>query len=275
MKPICLFILLPLALFACGPEQKTGAEGTDPNLLEDQWIFDTILLEKEAGDCAVTETGCITIALSYPQVHEPDSVGRLVNKQILGLLLGPLRDSFDNAEAYSNSLLQEYKSFSKGSSNATGWQIENVVGLEYASNQLISVRMESFENLGGASPNLKVGLRSFSQSTGKRLVLADVFEPNYEDSLLFLCHYHLKQALTTNLEVTFDQGFLADREKGFELNEHFLLNEVGISFVYFDPAFQASGTGWIEFTVPYSELIEANILNEKGALGFLLGSVNL
>lgn len=275
MKPSSLLILFSLALYACGPEQKTADEEADSNLIEEQWVFDTVLVEKESGDCAVTETGCITIALSYPQVHEPDSIGKIVNEQIIGLLLGTLRDSFDNMDAYTNHLIQEYKSFSKGAKNVAGWQIENEVRVEYAANQLISVRLESFENFGGASPNLRVALRSFSQSTGKRLVLADVFKENYEDSLLFLCHYHLKHALTTNLEVTYEDGFLLDREKGFELNEHFLFNEVGISFVYFDPAFQASGAGWQEFTVPYSELIEANILNEKGALGFLLGSVNL
>lgn len=275
MKTKCLFILFSLAFFACGPEQKTENEETDANLIEEQWVFDTILVEKEWGDCAATETGCITIAISYAQVHEPDSIGKLVNKQIIGLLLGPLRDSFDNVETYTDYLIQEYKSFSKGAKNVAGWQIEHDLRIEYASNQLISVRLESFENSGGASPNLRVGLRSFSQTSGKRLVLADVFKENYEDTLLYLCHYHLKNALTTNLEVTYEDGFLLDREKGFELTEHFLLNEVGISFVYFDPAFQASGAGWQEFTVPYSELIEANILDEKGALGFLLGSVNL
>ncbi|MHB1277568.1 MAG: DUF3298 and DUF4163 domain-containing protein [Bacteroidia bacterium] len=275
MKPISMIMLFSLAFFACGPEPKTENEESETNLIEVQWVFDTILVEKEWGDCAATETGCITIALSYPQVREPDSIGKIVNEQIIRLLLGTLRDSFDNMDAYTNHLIQEYKTFSKGAKDAAGWQIENEVRVEYAANQLISVRLESIENFGGASPNLRVGLRSFSQNTGKRLVLADVFKENYEDTLLYLCHYHLKHALTTNLEVTYEDGFLLDREKGFELNEHFLLNEVGISFVYFDPAFQASGAGWQEFTVPYSELIEANILDEKGALGFLLGSVNL
>ncbi|HCS21867.1 MAG TPA: hypothetical protein DIW47_15135 [Bacteroidetes bacterium] len=275
MKITSLILLFSLAFFACGPEQKKESEETDSNLIEEQWVFDTILVEKESGDCAATETGCITIALSYPQVHEPDSIGKLVNEHIIGLLLGTMRDSFKHVDAYTDHLVREYKAYSKGAADVAGWQIENEVRIEYASNQLISVRLESFENFGGASPNLRVGLRSFSQSTGKRLVLADVFKENYEDTLLYLCHYHLKNALTTNLEVTYEDGFLQDREKGFELNEHFLLNETGISFVYFDPAFQATGAGWQEFTVPYSELIEANILDEKGALGFLLGSVNL
>lgn len=276
MKTSRFLVLFSLALAACGPNQTEEGANADGNLIEQEWTFDTVLIQKESGDCATSEEGCVVISLSYPQVRDADSIGQIVNKQIIGLLLGTMRDSFSSVEAYGDYLIQEYKTFSRGSKSAEGWQIENEVRVEYASNQLISLRLESFENLGGASPTLRMGMRSFSQATGKRLVLGDVFKPNYEDSLLFLCRYHLKNMLTSNLDVTYDQDFLKDREMGFELSEHFLLNEVGISFMYLDPVIRhSSGTGWIEFTVPYSELIEADILNEKGALGFLLGSVNL
>lgn len=243
------------------------------NFIESQWLFDTISIQDEWGNCKSSEEGCITVSLNFIQIHDADSIGQIINDQILHLLLGNNSDSFESAEAYSNHLIKEYRIFSKESDKATGWQIENEIQLEYASNQIVSVRQESFEYIGIA-PSVGVALRSFSQLTGDRIFLRDVFKENYQDSLMYLCRYHLKRTLESNLDLNFDESDL-NEEKQFKLSEQFLLNETGISFLYLDISLLSSGSGWIEFTIPYSELIEADILDEKGVLGFLLGSVNL
>jgi len=74
--------------------------------------------------------------------------------------------------------------------------------------------------------------------------------------------------------VDYEKQQKLQRELDFELSENFLLNGNGISFIHISQSLQSNGIGPIEFSVPYSELIEAGILDEHGALGFLLGMVN-
>lgn len=274
MKNIGPFLFAFLFLISCGPSTPEPEDKPDENLIESSYQIDTITIEREWGDCEETEQGCITLLISLPQIKDADSIGQLINKKILNLMLGNYRDSLASAEAFADYLIEEYKNFAYSLPGANGWQIENQVDLEYLSNQILSVRQESFENLGGAHPNLRLALRSYSLVSGQRIKLVDVFTPNYQDSLLFLCSYHLKNAI--NATMLMDEGKNANlqRELDFDLSDNFLLHETGISFIHINQNLQSGGIGPIEFSVPYSELIEAGILNEEGALGFLLGMVN-
>ncbi|MDX5321497.1 MAG: DUF3298 and DUF4163 domain-containing protein, partial [Bacteroidota bacterium] len=195
-----------------------------------------------------------------------------MNGRILRLLQLNSGDTIQSAEAYADYLIEEFKKQPNAESQ-NGWQIENEITLEYSGNQLISIRQSSFENLGGAHPNIRINLRSYSTLSGERVSLKDVFLDNYEDSLLQLCNFHLRNALSSSLEIDYADMNDAFKAQSFKLSESFALNETGIVFIHLDPIIQNNGTGFIEFTIPYSELIDANLIDEKGVLGFLLGSV--
>jgi len=274
MKNIGPFLFAFLFLIACGPSEPKQEEKPAEDLIEDSYQIDTINIEREWGDCEIAEQGCITLLISLPQIKDADSIGQLINKKILNLMLGNYRDSLASAEAFADYLIDEYKTFAYSLPGANGWQIENQVDLDYLANEIMSVRQESFENLGGAHPNIRLALRSYSLLSGQRIKLADVFTPNYQDSLLFLCQYHLKNAINATMLVDNEKQQKLQRELDFELSENFLLNGNGISFIHINQNLQSNGIGPIEFSVPYSELIEAGILDEHGALGFLLGMVN-
>jgi|GEM_PF-2167843 len=274
MKNLGAILFCTLFFVACGPSEPAKDKEPLEDLLENTYLIDTITITKEWGDCKKAEEGCITLLISLPQIKNADSIRQIINKKILHLMLGNYQDSLESAEAFADYLINEYKSYSSSLTGATGWQIENQVDLDYLANEIISVRQESFENLGGAHPNIRMSLRSYSLVSGKRISLADVFQPNYQDSLLFLCQYHLKSAINASMLVDYENGQKIQRELDYTLSENFLLNESGISFIHSSQSLQSNGLGPLEFSVPYSELIEAGILNEKGALGFLLGMVN-
>ncbi len=274
MKNLGAFLLATLLFASCGSDQPREEEKPAEDLLESTYLIDTITVEKEWGDCQKSDEGCITLLISLPQIKEPDSIGQLINKKILNLMLGNYKDSLESAEAFADYLIDEYKTFSKSLGKVNGWQIENQVDLDYLANEIISVRQQSFENLGGAHPNIRMVLRSYSLVSSKRIYLQDVFKPNYEDSLLFLCQYHLKNAINASLLSDFGPDSRFTKDIDFTLSDNFLLSETGINFIHISENLQSSGIGPIEFGVPYTELIEAGILNEKGALGFLLGMVN-
>lgn len=261
-------------LYSCSETPKTTEEPGQSDPIEILYSFDTLVLDKEWGDCAESEDGCITISFSYPQIHEPDSIGSIINLKILRLLRIQNQDSVTDAEAYSESLIDEFKK-AQLVDNGAGTQIENEIALEYASNQLISIRQFSLEISGGAHPNARLTLRSYSTETGQRVYLNNVFKTGFSDSLTKLARFYLENAINSSMEIEYAAGSKTGSSAGFELSENFNLNENGISFFHLDPIVQSDGYGFIEFTIPYTELIKSDLIDENGVLGFLLGSVNL
>ncbi len=273
MKRTATVFLILTLLGACKEEPAENNSGSPDDLIEIPLEFDTLIVQKEWGDCSGSEEGCMTVTLEYPEIRQPDSIGKLLNTRILSMLLGEYRDSFSSAEAYAGFLLNEYEKQAAGSPSYPGAQVEKVQSVVYARNQLLGLRLEVLENAGGARAQNRLVLQSWSQKDARRIFLDDVFQGTYRDTLTKLARYHLGQAMQINLEAVEGNksGFSAD---GFRLNEQFLLDDNGISFLY-DQQLPGTGEGIIEFTIPYSELIEYNLINEDGPLGFLLGSVNL
>ncbi|MBI1223468.1 MAG: DUF4163 domain-containing protein [Bacteroidetes bacterium] len=270
-----LFLLGGFFFFlACSNEPKKVQSDAPADLIEIAYQFDTVLLEKEWGNCSESDEGCITISFSYPQIINPDSIGILINQRIVRMLKVHVQDSVGSAEEYSDYLIEEFKKTQSENSTAAGWQIENEIAVEYMANRIVSIRQFGLENNGAAHPDFSLHLRSFSALNGQRILLDDVFKDNYRDSLMKLAVFYLGTAMNASMEIEFVEGSTKGASSGFELSENFNLDENGINFLHIDPLNQSDGSGFVEFTIPYSELIDANLINENGVLSFLLGSVN-
>lgn len=274
MKKPSFLILPAVIMMAACSEPKTETENDAPeDLIETPLVFDTFRVEMEWGDCANSEEGCVTVLMEYPQIRNPDSIGQLINRHFIRMILGEFHDSLENPEDYARLRVHEYELLSAGDKKYPGWQIEKLVGIAYSGNQLLSFRFDALENTGGVQAQNKLTLETWSLKSGQRIILDQVFSGNFRDSLEKLARFHLGQAMQTSLELvsTDPQNFNPD---GFRLSDQFLLDENGISFLY-DQRLPGAGNGLIEFTIPYTELIDYNLIDENGPLGFLLGSVNL
>lgn len=269
MKSVSTLLLVSvIGLWACNsdqgdPEKKNG------DVIGNALLFDTMTIEKESGDCAKSETGCFTLLLQYPRIKE-DSAAEVLNTQILRFLMGSFKDSFETAEQYSNYLLKEYENQASLVKGFPGWHKEKVMTVVYASNGLLTLRMEAFENTGGAHPENKTQFRNYLVYGAKRIFLEDLFKDNYRDSLLSLARFHLRQALQIDLEVRVDGQKADSDEMAFQLSDNFLIDENGISFLYERDALSSAGEGEVEFTIPYSQLIEYDLIKESGPLGFII-----
>src|SRR5690606_27345469 len=244
------------------------------DLILEKLVFDTLVVQEEWGDCAKSEENCITIHLEYPRIQNSDSIMGRINTHITRFLIGAYRDSFENPGNYASYLKEEYQRQAQNNPSFPGWQIEKLLSVASSANEILSLRLESFENLGGAHPENKILFQNYWLRSGKRIALSELFKTGFEDSLIHLAQYHLRQALQVDLEMGVDGTPTSYDVNAFRLGENFLLDENGISFLFERESLTATGGSQVEFTIPFSELIEYNLINEKGPLGFLLGSVN-
>ena len=87
MKNFGVFLFAILLFTACGQSEPQEEEKPTEDPIESSYIIDTVTIEREWGDCEKAEQGCITLLISLPQIKDADSIGQLINKRILNLML--------------------------------------------------------------------------------------------------------------------------------------------------------------------------------------------
>lgn len=199
--------------------------------------------------------------------HKAEIINNIIEKRLLNmqdLSMQQAVDSFANAysASYQSHLLPLYKQ-DVGNKDKTAWYnyhyiIKTLVEQGYKRATVYHVYLDYYE--GGAHGINQHLTMNFELSTGRQLMLADIFVPGYERQLSTL----LQNALCEHVDVGSlkelkDQGYLYSMD--MFPSENFILGEESITFIYNPYEIAPYDKGSIELTLAYSELND--ILNNS------------
>ncbi|TNE78884.1 MAG: DUF3298 domain-containing protein [Bacteroidetes bacterium] len=257
-------ILLALLLAACSSNDQTSTKqvesaAANPSL---NMEWDTLSLDVEGGDCQHDENNCITVHYLWMQSKGTDSFTQQINQLIQTYFLGIPEDSATTPEQVAQQYLADYDSLKKTTHETSAWQIERELQLLANPYQVLSFRLETYDFTGGVNPSSLSSFLNLNPQNGQKLQLSTLFSDVHRDTLSKLASecFALDQAiLLKKMEGRFELSFTNDI---YKLNDNFGFTESGLLFVLNN--FEYSTTGEpVEFTIPYSRLQEAGLINEE------------
>jgi hypothetical protein len=275
MKPLyfLLFSFSGILLCpACQDKKQHKPDSVAENFLRVE--YDTVFLEKEAGNCAFDEYNCLTISVQYPRIKGNDSISMLLNNKIESWLIHGTKDSFPGgAEALMQRYADEYQRWRKENEKyPAGWQVEKTIEVACNWNNLLCLRFEEFENTGGAHPVSRTSFKNYWLKEMRNLQLKDILTDGYENTLSKLAEFYLQESRKLDFSDKTGQTELDLEKLSKIIKNNFSLNETGITFVLNTYDIAAYSEGSSEFTIPYAEIIKSNLIDHRGPLGFLLST---
>lgn len=255
------FILLPLLflLMGCGSNDESTK-------------FDVVTADKtvKLSSEANSPSCSVHLELSYASEvngHKAEIINNIIENRLLNmqdLTMQQAADSFANVYAsnYLTHLLPLYRQ-DQNDAKKTEWYnyhyiVKTSVEQGYKNASVYHIHLDYYE--GGAHGINQHLTLNFEQSTGRQLMLADIFVPGYEQRLSDL----LQKALCEHVGVSSinelkDQGYLYSMD--MFPSENFVLGEETITFIYNPYEIAPYEKGSIELTLSYSELDD--ILNKS------------
>lgn len=222
---------LTLLWAACGDktEQPASAEPEANAVI-------TRVIDTSEGNCD-DSLGCVTIDISYDVLTSShDSPARkTINARIeeLALMSGVDtsdttvdRDIVTSTFASYRQLREDFPEYH------LPWELTRSVRLVTERCGLLSYRYENFEFTGGAHPNSEERLINFISATGDLLSLDSLLIPNGRESLDEIGERYFRRARKFDPDSTLGSaGFWFDLEM-FHLNDNFLVEDSGLTFVF-------------------------------------------
>lgn len=261
MKQSLILLCLAFAVYSCSNDSNEQDETrNEQSSSEIQTVWDTLLLEKEGGNCFDDENNCITIRFGWMQAVNKDEYHQKLNQKIKKFLLGNYADSSGQEETLAAQYLRDYADISLGDYDIkSGWQIEKEMSLLENPLPIISFRLDTYELTGGVNPSSLVSFLNLNREDLSHVRLDQLFQGGYEDSLGQLANYYFKQdqkLLLKSAPADFSIDFKEDK---YRLNDNFGFDERGMVFVLNN--FELNNTDeTVEFTIPYEALQNSGLL---------------
>ena len=258
MKKYYLLVPMFFLLTGCG----SSDEGTT---FEVATADKTVKLASEDNSPSCS----VHLELSYATEangHKAEIINNLIEKRLLNLqdlTMQQAADSFATmyTDNYQINLLPLYNQ-DKGNQKKSEWYnyhyiLKTSTEQGYKNATVYHVYLDYYE--GGAHGINQHLTMNFEQSTGRQLMLADIFVPGYERQLSSM----LQKALCSYVGVSSvkelkDQGFLYSMD--MFPSENFILGEEAITFIYNPYEIAPYEKGSIDLTLSYSDLDD--ILNK-------------
>ncbi len=260
-------LLLALLLGACSSnqEKQTDLATSDSNQSPSEWVWDTLSLDREGGNCQHDENNCITIHYLWMQCQGSDSFSVVINRKLMSYFLAIPEDSQSTPEQVAAQYLADYDSLKKAGKELGAWQIERELLRLANPYQVLSFRLETYDFTGGVNPSSFSSFLNLNPYTGQKLQLSTLFSDEHRDELSKLaseCFAQDQAMLLKEMEGGFELSFTNDI---YKLNDNFGFTESGLLFVLNN--FEYSTTGEpVEFTIPYTRLQEAGLISEAWPL---------
>jgi len=237
---------------------------------------ESILFEVATADKTVhmtsnenSPTCSVHLELSYASEsngHKAEIINNIIEKRLLNLQDMSMQQAADSfatvyTSNYQNNLLPLYNQ-DLANENKKAWYnyhyiIKTSTEQGYKNAIVYHIYLDYYE--GGAHGINQHLTMNFEQSTGRQLMLADIFVPGYERQLSSILQKALCEYVgVDNVKELKNQGYLYSMD--MFPSENFILGEETITFIYNPYEIAPYEKGSIELTVAYRELDD--ILNK-------------
>jgi hypothetical protein len=202
------------------------------------------------------------IILSYPVF---DSTYSPIKDSIRTLVKYVLRQEKDDDLAYPTaqdrmiSFIKEFKEFDEEMQSfglMTGPKWINTVHIHILTNtpDVIAIRVNELEFMGGAHPNDAVSFHNLEVINGKKITLPQLFDTSYQASFINLIESTFLQTINQKSDTSLHQNKLMFEEGFFPLPAQFALLDTGVLFHYNAYELGAFAYGDVSFSIPYDSL---------------------
>ena len=214
-------------------------------------------------------TCSVHLELSYASEsngHKAEIINNIIEKRLLNLQdmsMQQAADSFATVYTanYQNNLLPLYNQDLANESKMAWYNYHYIIKTSteqgYKNATVYHIYLDYYE--GGAHGINQHLSMNFEQSTGRQLMLADVFAPGYERKLSSILQKALCEYVGVgNIKELKNQGYLYSMD--MFPSENFILGEETITFIYNPYEIAPYEKGSIELTIAYRDLDD--ILNK-------------
>ena len=259
MKYFFLFTIVFFLLMGCGSTDESTK-------FEVATADKTVNLAAHEG----APTCNVHLEISYATEengHKAEIINNIIEKRLLNLQDMPIQQAADSFATlytanYQNNLLPLYNQ-DQGNENKTAWYNYHYIiktSTEQGHNgaTVYHVYLDYYE--GGAHGNSQHLTMNFEQSTGRQLMLSDIFVPGYERQLSAILQKALCEYIGVGSIIELkNQGFL--HSMNMFPSENFIIGEEAITFIYNPYEIAPYEKGSIDLTIAYSNL--NNILTKN------------
>jgi hypothetical protein len=209
--------------------------------------------ERQSKVC--DSTGCAKIVLEYPVVKAAynSAVKDSLEKYIQAALLDNYSElSIKTVDELAERFFKDYEEARRDfPDHSTSWEINNNISVFYNGNSIVSSQSEFYHYTGGAHGNSGVYFSNFNSQTGKKLELADLLIPGYENELNNEAEkiFRKEKQLGANANLE-SEGFWFEGNK-FALNKNFGIKNEGLVFYFNSYEIAPYSMGPTEILIPY------------------------
>jgi len=164
-------------------------------------------------------------------------------------LITNLQEAIDSLENW-----MERERAEKDKDYLNNWEFHAMPSVLYNQDDKLSIRIDYYSYSGGAHGNPFTLCYNYDLKTGKKLALADLFQPSQVPKLKeeALRRIKLTYEGTANDDLS-DLGFLISDEE-FELGKDFFYSSAGVGIIYSPYEIGPYAMGFVEVFVPFSRL---------------------
>jgi hypothetical protein len=261
---LCLLVLL--ALLGCSSRQERRSASLR---------YETKSLSRSFGVCDSAGTPCVRVHFTYPALTRTgspaaDSIALHIDRQMFSSLEdADVTQPFDSivsglVEQYGN-LREEFADYH------TPWMVERSCSVAVDTAGVVSIRFEEASYLGGAHGMEIVRLASFDASSGRRIMLGDMFRPGVEGEFARIAEREFRAARhIPDSSSLGDAGFWIE-EGEFSPPQNVAVGD-SVLILYYNPYEVAPyAMGPTEVHIPFGAL--KDLLRRDGALAGLTSSL--
>lgn len=195
------------------------------------------------------------IEINYPIAEGTSKVATLINETIENYLANEINLNEEPIKGLSlegaiKDFDNEYKTFKEDFNDSTQqWEAQIESEINYESDHIICVTVNSYLDTGGAHGNSHVAFLNFNKKTGELLKQKDIIKDI--DGFKSLAESYFQKAtkpLTEDQEI--EDYFFGE---GFKLPENIGFNQEGVIVLYNVYEIASYAQGVTEFVIPYAE----------------------
>ncbi len=261
-----LFIFSILSLTACD-------SGLGFSEQEEKIRYENSTFSRQDGACLgdpqVTEENqrCVSIKLQYPDIQsapEPE-MRKQLNQKIKALILSSDNEvQPQSIEQMAYLFMQDYKK--ETLEYPANWNLEKVIEVILNTSQIISFSINESSYTGGAHGAYSQAFLNIDLDIMQSLALSDILLAGYEAELNVTGEKIFRQVKELGRNANLEKaGYWFER--GFSLNNNFLITEKGLLFYFNTYDIAPYALGATEILIPYSEI--QNLIDPNGLLAAL------
>jgi len=163
-----------------------------------------------------------------------------------------------NPDEVINDYISRYKEFINDTSMAPefkqSWETSYKTSVLFNSNNILATENTEFLFEGGAHPLTYFIYENYNLQSGRKVILDDLFKPNYKATLDKIGERKFKEARKIKLSENLNaKGYLLEKDE-FHLNTNFSISKLGLIFRFNEYEIGPYVFGAPEVFIPYSDL---------------------